>query len=398
MLAALQAKVIVSEVPDYAVKRTRVEIVAGVKGLDQREWAALHALRTTLTKGTRRYTRFQLLQYATLAGDPIRVTIGSDHIRIGFSVPARDMTLALDLTDELMREALLAPDDGQAAIDELPFRRRSPWAEAWAPISVEPKGITPADVSELYRKVFAPGNVSIALGGAVSAGDSRAFVEKFAGWTVKPETRRRFPGRPAGPITSRSSSMSTVSIEGPELGVVPVVSTDSSPSDLLATLLAVAMLGQGKGSTAFQVLRQTHGWSYRQEAFVRGSEAGIRPVLVFGVAQDPTAILEKAKAELVRAVDAWTEVDRQRALRFWTANQELNLGFGTLYFAEERPLTESLDDRTFLSAYWRLKTGRGWEAGLGSQANLGQAKAIARRWLEGGTVRVIRGAGGVPGG
>ena len=397
-LVAAQAKVIVSEVLDPSVKRTRIEIVAGLSKLDRKEWAAVQTLGSAILRGTRSYTRFQLLQYATLAGDPIRVTVGPDHIRIGFSIPPSDMRLGVDLTDELVRGALLGPDDVQTALDELPFRRRSTWSQAWLPQAIEPKGVTTEDVAAIYRKVFAPGNVSIAVGGSIGSGQSSPLLEKFADWKSKPEARRRYPDSAPSFVSSRGSKVTTITFEGLEVSAVPVVAAEGATSELPAVLLGVAMIGQGKGSTAFQVLRQAHGWSYRQEAFLRGSEGGIRPVLAVGFASDPTPILDRAKGELIKAVEGWTEADRVRALQIGKANQELNLGLGTLYFAEERPLSESLDDRTFLSAYWRLKTGRSWDHGQVTQASLEQARAATLKWLKDGTVRVIRGAGGVPGG
>jgi hypothetical protein len=397
-LVVVQGKVIVSEVVDPSANRARIEIVAGLSKLDRKEWAAVQTLGSTILRGTRSYTRFQLLQYATLAGDPIRVTVGPDHIRIGFSIPPGDIRLGVDLTDELIRGALLGLEDVQTAIDELPFRRRSIWSQAWLPLSVEPKGVTIEDVGAIYRKVFAPGNVSIGVGGSIGPGQSSPFLEKFGDWRAKPEPRRRYPDAAPNFVSSRGSSVTTVTFEGPEVSAVPVVAAEGATSELPAILLGVAMMGQGKGSTAFQVLRQAHGWSYRQEAFLRGSEGGVRPILAVGFASDPTSILERARTDLIKAVEAWTESDRARALRIGKANQELNLGLGTLYFAEERPLSESLDDRTFLSAYWRLKTGRSWDHNQVSQASLEQARTLTLKWLKDGTVRVIRGAGGVPGG
>lgn len=397
-LLAVQTKVLLSEVPDPGAKRLRVEIVAATGSPDRKEWAALEALRSTLTAGTRTYTRFQLLEYATLAGDPIRVTLAADHLRIGFSVPPSDVNLATDLASELMRDALLGAEEVQEAIDNLPFRRRSVWTEAWLPFAIEPKGITQADVAAIYRKVFSPGNVSIALGGAVAPGSSARLGEKFASWVAKPEGRRRYPDPPSGPLTSRTATATTVSIEGPEVSAVPKVTSQGAESELPSALLAVSMLGQGKGATAYRVLRTSKGWSYRQEAFLRGSPGGLVPVVAFGTTSQSPNLAEDAREELMGSVEKWTEQDRIRAIAFNKANQDLNLGMGTLYFAESRPLDEGIDDRTFLAAYWKLKTGRPWDANAIRSATLEQAKQAARKWLKDGTIRVIRGAGGVPGG
>lgn len=404
LLLALQQpaapSVTVSELVEPSAKLTRVEIVVGLPEQDRETWACANVLTRVLPQGTHNYTAYQLLTYATLAGDPIRITAAQDHMRIGFAVPAGDLRLALELTDELVREALLPQAAVTTAIDELPFRRRSPWLEAWMPWKMDPKHLTREDVVSLYRRAFKPGNVSIAVGGVMPQGEARrAFSQRFATWQAA-EVGRPRRGASVEPVTTRAG-MTTISIWGPVVRSIPSVST--SPTDaytLAEAALACVMLGQGKGCSAYRVLRERNGWSYRQEAMLMPSQDGMRAGLVFGTsssgdATDPADLADQARAQLAEDVAEWGEPERLRAIELARATQELGLPLGVIALSAERPLSQSLEDRTYLEAYWRAKTGRSWnwKALLDDMLRvpLERAKAFAGEWLSKGTTSVIVG-------
>lgn len=399
-LALAQAKpVSVTEVPLQKAGRMRVEILVGLDHLDKRDWAAANALRSSLAKGTLHFSRFRLLEYATMAGDPIRVTLAADHLEIGFFVPASDSQLAVELADELIREALLGEDDVNESLGDLPFRKRTPWSEAWLPLQVDTKDVMAADVKALYKTLFRPGNVWIAAGGTFPTGQpGDVLTKRFATWEAPGQGRRRYPDAPPSYVDHRSGALTTASIEGPTLDLIPVVSTEASTEPTLSeAMLACAMLGQGKGCTAFRILREKLGVSYQQEAFLQPAADGVRPNLVFGMRNRPGAkdAVEKAKAGLREAVQAWTEADRARALAFVQSSTDYDLGLGVLYFAQERALTSSVEDQTFLTAYWKMKTGRVWNNAQAASdmkaASLERARDYALAWLDKGSTRLIEG-------
>lgn len=394
-LVLAQTPISVTEIPEPSANRIRVEIVAGLDKLDRKEWAAANALRETLLNGTSGFTGMQLLVYATQAGAPIRVTLAADHMRIGYSVPPTDLKLAVQIADDLMRDASLSENTVKAALDDMPFARRSPWAEVWLPLVPDSKSVTRDDVMKLYRRVFRPDNVSIAVSGSLIASQGRtAFQTRFTTWKPAQDSARRY--REPDPISAkqRSGVLTTVRLEGQPVRAVPSVAigADGGSTNVGTALLACAMLGQGKGCTIYRVLRESLGLSYRQETFLAPSQQGIRPVLAFASA-NPTAPTIDFRKPLLDAISAWTDQDRTRALAFAHAVVDLDLGLGSLYFAEETPLTESLDDRTFLAAYWRLKTGRVWNWQLMFQemerTTLDQAKAFATAWVEKGEITAI---------
>jgi len=390
--------VTVSELIDRSAKVTRVEIVAGLPDQDRETWASANVLARVLSQGTHNYTAYQLLTYATLAGDPIRIVAGQDHLRIGFAVPAGDLRLALELTDELVREALLPEEEVTAAIEELPFRRRTPWLEAWMPLKMDPKQLSRDDIVSLYRRVFRPGNVSIAIGGVLPQGEARrTFVERFATWQATDPGRLR-RGAKIEPVTTRPGPMTTISMWGPVVRPIPSVSTAPTASYSLAeAAIACVMLGQGKGCSAYRVLRERNGWSYRQEAMLVPCQDGLQAGLVFGtsIRDGVPDIADKARSELAEDVAKWGEPERLRAIELARATQELGLPLGVIALSGERPLSQSLEDRTYLEAYWRAKTGRSWnwKALLDDMLRvpLERAKAFASDWLSKGTTSVIVG-------
>lgn len=389
--------VTVSELVEPSAKQTRVEIVVGLPDQDRETWACANVLARVLTQGTHNYTSYQLLTYATLAGDPIRIAAAQDHLRIGFAVPAGDLRLALELTDELVREALVPEEAVTAAIDELPFRRRSPWLEAWMPWKMDPKQLGRDDVLALYRRAFRPGNVSIAVGGVLPQGEARrTFAQRFATWQATDQGRPR-RGAKVEPVTGRAG-MTTISVWGPVVSPIPAVTTSPAESYTLAEAsLACVMLGQGKGCSAYRVLRERNGWSYRQEAMLRPSQDGLQAGLVFGTSMggDAAELAARARVQLAEDVGKWGEPERLRAMELARATQELGLPLGVIALSGERPLSQSLEDRTYLEAYWRARTGRSWnwKALLDDMRRvpLERAKAFAIEWLSTGTTTVIVG-------
>ncbi len=394
------APVALIEQPAPRATHIRVEIVAETGQLSDREWTAAQALQSAITMGTTSFTRYQLLSYVTAAGDPIRVQLQADHLRIGFSVPANDLRLATELADQLIRGALFPADETQAEIDELPFHHGSAWREALLPLGTVTDKLNRADVLAIYQKLFRPGNVTIAIGGAFGKGDGiSAFSQRFDTWKVERRNERRQRIMPPPFLTRHSGSVATVALEGPEFSPRAAVSvgTESVSVKFEEALLAAYMLGQGKGSTVFRVLREKNNWSYRQEAPLVPTATGLRPLILFASdsGEGLPDIGEAAKKQLVEAVSAWTADDRTRALNFARSNAAYDLGISPLYFAGERPLGESLDDQTFLNAYWHMKTGHLWNTAEMQHdmetVSLERVRAVASDWISKAVVRVIPG-------
>lgn len=388
LLLALQSPIAVVELPEPTSDRVRFEIVARLEVRDARDWAAANVLREVLPKGTDLFTESELFAYVTQMGDPMRVTLAADHLRIGFSLPPGGTDLGAQVVSELVRSASLPQAAVQAAMDDLPFRQRTAWAMGWLPKGVDAKGLTREDVTELYRQSFRPKNVTVAVGGKFLPGSARSALEsRFASWaSMWKAPRLRRPGKGSPLESGGHLSMRLVTLEGPIVQAVPAVGdiSDDRPS-VPEAMLVCAMLGQGKGATLFEVLREKLAVSYRQEAFIAPDFEGLRARIVFASSDEVAEA--QVRGALTERIRQWTESDRLRAIRFAEESTRQEYGLGTLYLSQERPLGETLEDRTFLNAYWVGLTGRRWNPPFADMRTvpLDRARALALRWMEHGT-------------
>ncbi|MEQ1936138.1 MAG: hypothetical protein ABL962_19965, partial [Fimbriimonadaceae bacterium] len=105
------------EMPEPTATRREVQAVVKLpKNLYPKEWAALTIIRDTLTLGTTDYSKDELLNYALLVGDPIKVSLSYDHLRIGFSLPANSQEIGSDMLSNLVRKALFREDEFASAL------------------------------------------------------------------------------------------------------------------------------------------------------------------------------------------------------------------------------------------------------------------------------------------
>jgi hypothetical protein len=61
------------------------------------------------------------------------------------------------------------------------------------------------------------------------------------------------------------------------------------------------------------------------------------------------------------------------------------------YFSGDRPLVNSLDDRTFLNAYWRMKTGRAWSQPDLRNVTIDHVRQLALDWVRPENARIVPG-------
>lgn len=395
LLAALvqSTPVVVSEVVDPTAKHLRIEIVASLSTSTSRQRVIADVLGAAIARGTSAFTRDELLAATSRGGSSLTARAMADHLRIGFSLAPRDVDLAVTLCDQVIRQALLPASPIQRLLDEHPFQRRTAWQMAWFPGTGDAKLVTPSELSTAYRSVFQPGQVSIAVGGPFTQGEFRRRLgERFQSWASKPTTdpRHRYRSEPDAKVeTEHRGGFTLVRIGGPVVPVVAAISTeDSAPEFTLSeATLATVLMGLGKSSVVYSALREQLGQSYRQEAMLVPHADGLEPVLVWASTQ-PDA--EAGRKALLEKIETLTESDLRAARQKLPRYNELGLGLSPFQFSIDRPMGSSLDDRTFLEAYWRLKTGRAWTTPIVGQASFARVKDFARRWISEGRVDMIK--------
>lgn len=314
-----------------------VQAIVKLPALTPREWGALELIRDTLPEGTETFSRSDLLNYATMAGEPMKVTLAADHLRIGYEYPRGNLRLASDVLRELLDKAYLREDAVANALESTPFRRRSSWAQALSPWRSDFTELTRNDVYRVYRRVFRPENVTVAVVGDFLANEARnEFSERFSGWNPEDPGRRRImEGKASTPAPS--SQTPTMSLMADMTG---------QPEVLMMTAFA---LGVGKGSSAFRVVREGQRISYRQEALLAPADKGWRFGLFFPYSKDfdQAKLLEALKQD----IESWDDATLERSKGMLAATVDLKLGAMPVYLDPRRPLQVRLEDETYWIAY-----------------------------------------------
>jgi len=385
--------VLVSEVVEPTAKVLRVEIVASITTATGRDRALADLLGPAIARGTLAYPRANLLSTTSRGGQSLTVRSMADHIRVGFSLAPRDFDVAVELCDQIVREALMPTEDLQLLIDEYPFVSRQPWTQIWFPTQGDSKGLKPEDLKTAYHSAFKPGQVSIAVGGAFAGGEFRRRLgERFDSWAVKgPLTpQRRYARDPeAKPLERQRGSFDFVMIQGSAIPVVARIANESPQGPTLAdAVVAATLLGFAKSGELYQVVREDLGQSYRQEAGLIPDPNGVRPLAVWAATKpDPGPTIEAVR----KRISAWTQADVERARKTIAEFADLGLPLSPFYFSGDRPLVNSLDDRTFLNAYWRMKTGRAWSQPDLRSVTIDHVRQLALDWVRPENAKVVPG-------
>ena len=209
---------------------------------------------------------------------------------------------------------------------------------------------------DFYHRICRPENAWLSVGGSIKPGEVEEFwVSKNEDWKPGKAPSAPYDRTPAMPILSTAGIEGAYELHGKEFpGNDPAIAQ---------RLLAIIAIGSGKGSAMFERLREGRGWSYRQEAVLYPTANGFVPRLIMasGDKMAPIDLIKGMREELLDAVNAWTDADLARARGMAEGILLRGVEMSPLYFNSYWPVTTSLDDETFLSGYWLMKTGRQWD-------------------------------------
>lgn len=364
-----------------------LQALVSLRDLDPQERRSVRVLAEVLTKEIEGYSRRDALTVTN--GNPIRCSIESDMLRIGFVVPKANLASGLSLMDALLTGSKLPADAIQESAFD-PRRTTSFWAAALDPETFKLDRVTSQSVTAVYRRLLDPSRITLAVGGPAVPDDAQQrWAEKVSQWPKPPrpgaslyhEARTFYATNPAG--------VTTLDFLGKPF------STHSA--DLPIRLLALVGLGTGKGSSLFRVVRQTLGYSYRQESILSLDGDNFQPRLLMAMtpSDDEPAKTERIRIALAEDVRNWTEADRQRALGMAEAVFLRNVEMSPLAFLRNGPVPDDLEGRTFLDAIWTMKTGKAWnpQSLLDSMrlVPLNELKEAATEIVTAGSVRTLHG-------
>jgi hypothetical protein len=393
ILAALAAIVLtppkVVELIDTSAPVVSVHAMVPVPALGARDQAILGAMAVALTEDTETYGKQQWRDVAARAGSVLKCELMPDHIDVSLEVLPEDAKTAISFLHAIVRRAKLPAEALNRALETLPFRHRSFLEETLRPEQLDYRRIRRQEIVDMYQRLFRPETVVLAVGGKIEPGlAAGAWNGLIADWTA-PRMRFQAPDRSAPPYRDKlDADVSMIELRGSEF----VAGDVAMPT----RLLALVGLGTGKGSSLFRVVRERHGWSYLQTAVLWPSPTGFVPKLL--VAQSSRdgveARTEEIRAELLADVKAWTTADLDRAKGMVGAILGRGLEVNPFYFRRVGPMTQSIEDRTFMSGYWAMKTGTDWNPSqlLSSMAkvSLEDIRQSATDLLTGASAKVYR--------
>lgn len=333
-----------------------VQAIVKLPHLSAYERGEAQLMAETMADEVEGYSKVEMRDVAGRAGESLRITLMPDELRIQIGVLPVDVKPAMGYIDQILRNAMFPEAAIKAAKGEVPYRRKSLWSCALQPAKIDLSRVRREDIVDLYHRISRPENVWLAVGGPIRAGEADEYwQQKNADWNPGKAPRPSLDMSPAEEVSSLPGRESMIELRGKEvLGSDPSMSTQ---------LLAVIALGSGKGSAMFKALREAQGWSYRQEAVFWPTERGFVPRLIMASGdKTPPAELAKAmKEQLIDTVNAWADADLNRARGMAEGILTRGLQMSPLYFNPGWPIEDTLHDRTFLAAYWRMKTGKEWD-------------------------------------
>jgi hypothetical protein len=385
---AIQQSAVV-EVLDESASVVSIQAVVKVPRLDSRQRSVVQVMVSALGEDTKTYSKAQIADVAGRVGSQVRASLSPDHIRIGFSVVPADEAIGISMLGSILKDGRFEDSALERVADDLTFRRWSYWRLAVEGHGFEKPKYSRKEFDDLAAAIFRPENITIGVGGKIEAGvATQKWEDLVADW--KPPKLPRLEFREDVENAADSPRLSTIEYVG-----------DSFPArDAAFTtrLLALTALGTGKSAALWEVSREDLGLSYRQEGILSPSADGFLPRLIVATSHkdDLAEQAEKLRTSLVAKVEQWTDVDRKRAMGMAEAYLIHGSDMSPLYFSQSWPVSNSLEDEVFVSAYWRSKTGETWNPyqllGRMGFVELKDLKETALGFLKNAKIRLHKGS------
>lgn len=386
MIAFLALAAVVFENPESAATETSIQALVKLPPMDATDANALEILADVIPQEVEGYSRRDML--TVTGGVPPRCIVEPDHLRFVLSVPPENVKPALSLLDALLRRSRMSDVRIREAI--LQRNRTSYWGAALRPTEQQLVQVRGQDVLDLYQRIQRPDDIVLAVGGKIIPKQvQEEWEKKLPNWG-RPKPWPSNPYRP--PTTFRAKNpggVTTLDLAAPSFG--------ARDAALPTRILALIGLGTGKGSSLFRVARQKLGYSYRQEAVLTPTPDGFEPRLILAMkpTDDEAAKAETLRTALLEDVKGWTEADRLRAAGIAEAVFLRATEWSPLSLLRQGPVPDDLEGRTFLRAYWPMKTQQPWDPGAlvdtMRQVSLGDFKEAATQIVAGATPRLQSG-------
>lgn len=392
VLAKLIQSPLVLEYPDPKSSFVSVQAIVKLPELTPKERSVAALLARTVAYDVDDYSRFYMRDTTAAAGDQVKVILMPDEMRIQIGVLPEDVKPGLRFLNNILRRSHLPEDELNRQISEDSARKKGLWETAVEPWGSDLRRVRRSDVVDFYHRICRPDNTTIVVGGKVTPGEPQEIWSQIASdWKAERIPRWLLEPGDAAPIRRVDGSENVIELYGEEFpgGDVAIASK----------LLSIIALGSGKGSVLFEKVREEMGLSYRQEAILWPTPKGFRPrfIIASGDPRPLPELVDAVRKQMLSSIEAWTEDDKVRAIGMSHAIIDLGCPMSPFYFHPYYPLGDNLHDQTFLRAYWRLKTGREWDADhlmdQMSKVSLQDMKDTAKQMIEKASASFIKADG-----
>ena len=298
---------------------------------DGRHPGLAHLAEHMLFQGTAQLDQIALNRRAAELGGEHNADTGYEDISLTFEVFNEDLDAALALLAEQYYHTAVDPKrlrkEQRVVMEEIRGRLDDPaerlYRRAWArlftgalahPVSgnvTSVSRIEPADVAGFLRRSLAHPNTVLALVGGVGVEVARAAVRRHF--------RLGAPGRPAAVPPVRWGAGGRVQVrdrDSSQAYVTLLLPVSAAPRTLLATGVAVDIVGADPDSRLFQELRERLGLSYEVGAHLEWGPDWALAVISASASRSRAARLVRALNETCRRAAATgfecDELDRAR--------------------------------------------------------------------------------------
>lgn len=332
------------------------QVVVPLQGLSPADTDVALVLGQAMATQTDDYTAGRVRMIVAGSGDDLHATVSTDSLRISFSVPTVDINLGYSLLASVIQHPDLSDDAVKGALAVLKPRAATPFQLILDPRVHDLSAVKARDVQRLYAILMRPERMTIGIGGPVTPADvDEAVKTRLKDWTA-PRVPSSYADHSRDRLAATTGTpFSLLGLSGP--------SFNGNDPGLPAKFLAAFALGCGKGASVFKIWRESLHLSYLQTCCIVGSPEGFRLNAWFA-RESPDGLsehLEVARKALSASLDGWTEADRARAIAMAESVLLRGLDLSPFAFQPYGPLSNSVQDRTFLAAYWRSKTGTDWD-------------------------------------
>lgn len=231
-----------------------------------------HFFEHMMFKGTKRYDKNTFAKFLNGKGAQINAFTSTDYTGYFINLPSENLSLALDIESDRMRNLLLDPKEvtserevvkeerrmrydnvvdggidekmGEIMYKNLPYR----WTVIGSMADLNAASMD--DLHRFYKTYYSPNNAVLVITGDFEVASTKALIEKYYG-SIPREEIQRPPSRPEAAQTAVRRAVIEREAQAPTFAIGYQIPDLNSPDNYPLDLLAI-ILGQGESSRLYR--------------------------------------------------------------------------------------------------------------------------------------------------